>query len=297
LKIKLKPYVHKVKGAKNYALYDLLKGNFYTIIPDGDVEQLKMALKEAGLTFETDGIVPFKINIGMTQEKNSIKIRELQIRINGRIEDNCWNRNKLNKNIRIIQTETLAALKEKISHVHVQNLHIEAESYDQEKIEYILEGFPYKQALLIVEEGLKKEEHDQIKKICNIRKTGVTFLTDGKKDLKTLKVEIFDFFYNQHFNPCLGQQLAVDCGGEIKPCLWWHEILGDIKKDNIISMINIGIFDKYWECSKDKINVCKDCELRYACLDCRLSHHDGEDNFTEKPTYCSYNPYVGNIGL
>ncbi|HLP48287.1 MAG TPA: hypothetical protein VK469_20255 [Candidatus Kapabacteria bacterium] len=34
-KIKLKPYVHKIKGSKNYALYDLLKGNSYTIKPAG----------------------------------------------------------------------------------------------------------------------------------------------------------------------------------------------------------------------------------------------------------------------
>ena len=48
-KTKLKPYVYKVKGAKNYALYDLLKDNFYAITPDGDIEELKQSLKNDGV--------------------------------------------------------------------------------------------------------------------------------------------------------------------------------------------------------------------------------------------------------
>ncbi len=257
-KTKLKPYVHKIKGAKNYALYDLLKGNFYTIIPEGDVEALKNALKEAGLTFETEGIVPFKTEIDMKAEKEIIQIRELQIRLNGRAEDNCRNRKKIDEEKRFITMDTLVILKEKLSRIPVKTIHIEAESHDREKIGYILKEYPYKEAMVVVGEGSSKEDQAYLKKICDNRDTAVTFLIDGKKDMKGLEVEIYDFFYSRHFNPCLGQKVAVDCGGEIKPCLWWKNSLGMIGKDNIRDMINMEIFDRYWKLTRDKIDVCKD---------------------------------------
>jgi len=41
--------------------------------------------------------------------------------------------------------------------------------------------------------------------------------------------------------------------------------------------------------NKDKIDVCKDCEYRYACLDCRCFRMN-EDIYS-KPKKCKYNPY------
>lgn len=265
-------------------------------MPEGDVEQLKTALKEAGLTFETKGIVPFKASIDFSEEKEYIRIRELQIRINGRAENNCWSRKKQSKEKRFISKETLILIIEQLEHIPVKRLHIEAESNDQEQMDFILSKCPYKEVLLFVQEGLSKQEQEYLKKICRNRNATVTFLTNGKKNMKDLKIEIYDFFYNQHFNPCLGQQVAVDCGGEIKPCLWWDTSLGTIGENNLIDMINTEALDEYWKLTKDKINVCKNCELRYFCPDCRMSHSTsiGTDFLKEKPAYCTYDPYSGD---
>jgi radical SAM protein with 4Fe4S-binding SPASM domain len=293
-KTKLKPYVHKIKGAKNHALYDLLKGNFYTLSPGGDAEQLKDALKEAGLTFETGGVVPFKTTIDMKHEKESITIMTLQVRLNGGNEDNCWNRKKIDKKKRVIKKETLLLLREQLNHIPVKTFHIEAETNDRKKIEYILTDFPFTEARVIVQKDLNKSDRDRMREICENRNAIVTFMDNGRENMQELKVEIYSFFYNQHFNPCLGKQVAVDCRGEIKPCLWWKDTLGNIGENDLKDMINAGVFDKYWELTKDKIDVCKDCELRCACMDCRINPSAEKDFLTTgKPVYCSYNPYIG----
>lgn len=56
-------------------------------------------------------------------------------------------------------------------------------------------------------------------------------------------------------------------------------------------------FKKYWNLTKDQIEVCKDCEFRYICTDCRAyterSHTNKEGLDISKPLKCGYNPYTG----
>ncbi|MCP5054076.1 MAG: hypothetical protein GY940_43305 [bacterium] len=94
-KERLKPYVHKVKGAVNYALYDIMNGRFFHLEPEGDVQTLRESLKNAGLIFETEGEVPCKIEFDIPMDTKNIRIRELQIKLNGSKEDTCWQRNTL----------------------------------------------------------------------------------------------------------------------------------------------------------------------------------------------------------
>jgi radical SAM protein with 4Fe4S-binding SPASM domain len=108
-----------------------------------------------------------------------------------------------------------------------------------------------------------------------------------------IKAEIFRFFFTRHFNPCLGNNAAVDTGGEIKCCLWSDEILGNIETDGLKDMIIRGKFDFYWEFSKSKIESCKDCELRHACDDCRIYALKQSGRMDATPAYCDYDPYKG----
>ena len=270
-KTKLKPYVQKVKGAKNYALYDLYKNDLYAITPGGDIEELKLNLKDAGLTFETSGIVPFKTVIDLNNEKDTVYIRELQIRLNGRDEDNCLNRKKVSEERGFISDKTLCHLKNEIKNILIKKISLEAETEEPAKIEFILNDFPFEEIVIFVESGINIQKQEQYRKICGHRNKRINILTDGKKNLKELKVDIYAFFYNQHFNPCLGHQIAVDCRGGIKPCLWSKIVLGKIGQSKILDMIISGAFDVYWKLTKDKIEICKECEFRYACPDCRES--------------------------
>lgn len=40
---------------------------------------------------------------------------------------------------------------------------------------------------------------------------------------------------------------------------------------------------------KDNIKICNQCEFRYCCFDCRPDSIN--EDYTEKPWYCTYNPY------
>jgi radical SAM protein with 4Fe4S-binding SPASM domain len=193
----------------------------------------------------------------------------------------------------------LHRLKKQLKYIPVNHLHIEAEIQEHEKISFVLNDFQYEEVLLHIEDEVNQDQLENYKKICVNRDKNFTFSRDGRKKINDLNVEIFDFFYNQHFNPCLGQQVSVDCDGEIKTCLWARDVLGNIFKDNLMDMIMSESFDYYWELTKDKIEICKDCEFRYACLDCRVSGTtaDGNYSITGKPSYCNYNPYTGEYEL
>ena len=49
-------------------------------------------------------------------------------------------------------------------------------------------------------------------------------------------------------------------------------------------------FKKSWSINKDQIEVCKDCEFRYICTDCRVFLQDS-NNIYSKPLKCGYSPY------
>ena len=47
--------------------------------------------------------------------------------------------------------------------------------------------------------------------------------------------------------------------------------------------------ERYWNITKKEVEVCKDCEFRYNCLDCRAHTKNG---LFGKPITCKYNPFI-----
>lgn len=292
LKTRLKPHVHKVKGIKNYGLYDILNGNFYTLTPDGDVETLKHSLKELGLTFETAGTVPFPITLSMSKERDGIELHQVQIRLNGFREADCQERQRIDGEKRFMSMPCLTQIIQELSDIPVGTLKIEADTIEPEKIVLLLQNAPYQKAALVSQEKVSLNFETQLQEICKTLNTELVFLTpgQGERNIKELQVSAYDFFYRQSYNPCFGHQVAVDCGGEIKPCLWWAETLGFIGRDNLKKMIIAGTFNDYWEWTKDRIPVCQDCERRLACNDCRVNviPTKGDPSVAGKPAFCDY---------
>jgi len=59
---------------------------------------------------------------------------------------------------------------------------------------------------------------------------------------------------------------------------------------------NPGIIDeieKYWYLTKDKVDKCKICELRYSCPDCREIAYESSGNLYASNPNCLYNPETG----
>jgi radical SAM protein with 4Fe4S-binding SPASM domain len=291
-KDRLKPYVYKVEGPVNFAFYDMLNGKFFHFSPEGSVAELREILLEKSLIFETEGVVPDKIiRGGMWEVQNNIHLRILQIRLNGRGEDYCWSRNKKEAARKYMKPETLNQLALKCRHIPIDTIRLEMETEEPEHIKYVLNRFKFNRLELYIENSLTEKQLKHYSTICadkNIK------LDPGHiKNIKKWKVEIFNFFYSKSHNPCLGHQIAIDTDGTIKCCLWSDDILGDIRSSYLKDMIIEGVFDKYWLLDKNKIDSCKDCELRHACDDCRVHAINETSNIRSKPSYCNYNPYTG----
>lgn len=99
------------------------------------------------------------------------------------------------------------------------------------------------------------------------------------------------------YNSCLYKKISIDVNGEIKNCPSMPYSYGNIKETTLEEALNKEGFKKYWNITKDEVEVCKDCEFRYICTDCRAyterNHIDKEGLDLSKPLKCGYDPYTG----
>lgn len=106
-------------------------------------------------------------------------------------------------------------------------------------------------------------------------------------------------FESMAYNSCLNCKLSIDSNGNIKNCPSMKKSFGKINDKSLDEVIEEDSFKKYWNISKDSIEVCKDCEFRYICTDCRVyterNHMDGNGFDFSKPLKCSYDPYTGDF--
>lgn len=94
------------------------------------------------------------------------------------------------------------------------------------------------------------------------------------------------------FNSCLNGKISVDKYGEIKNCPSMAVSFGNINNTTLRNALLNQYFTKYWKVNKDQIEVCKDCEFRYICTDCRAYITNPEKD-KSKPLKCGYDPYIG----
>lgn len=99
------------------------------------------------------------------------------------------------------------------------------------------------------------------------------------------------FTESHHHNSCLNRKISIDTEGNIKNCPSMKESYGNIRDTTLMEALEKPGFKKYWNITKDQVSVCKDCEFRYICTDCRAYLEDPEDIYS-KPLKCGYNPYT-----
>lgn len=99
------------------------------------------------------------------------------------------------------------------------------------------------------------------------------------------------YIESQSFNSCLNRKVSIDIDGSIKNCPSFNQSYGNIRDTQLSTVLAKAGFKKLWGIHKDQIEVCKDCEFRYICSDCRSFTEDGE--LYGKPQKCNYNPYKG----
>ena len=104
-------------------------------------------------------------------------------------------------------------------------------------------------------------------------------------------INIKTFTEAQQHNTCLNRKISIDTEGYIRNCPSMPEHYGNIKDTTLQEALQHPDFKKYWFVNKDQISVCKDCEFRYICTDCRAYRENPEDVYS-KPLKCGYNPYT-----
>ena len=109
--------------------------------------------------------------------------------------------------------------------------------------------------------------------------------------IKYFSTNIEMYNESQHYNTCLNRKICIDVNGEIKNCPSMSKSYGNIKETTIEEAINKQGFKDLWNVKKDDINVCKDCEFRHMCTDCRAFIKDSK-NIYSQPLKCTYNPYI-----
>lgn len=109
------------------------------------------------------------------------------------------------------------------------------------------------------------------------------------KDLTFGELNMHNLLKNH--NGCLYKKLTIDSYGNIKNCPSIKTHFGHHSKVNIKNFLSDKKFKFLGSIKKDEIEICKDCEFRYNCTDCRAYTEDPE-NLYSKPLKCGYSPYT-----
>ena len=80
----------------------------------------------------------------------------------------------------------------------------------------------------------------------------------------------------------------------IKNCPALKTGYGQIGKDKVKKIVRDAQFMEIWKIKKNDIDVCKSCEFRFICTDCR-AFHQSDVNYL-KPAKCTYDPEIGEWG-
>jgi radical SAM protein with 4Fe4S-binding SPASM domain len=221
-------------------------------------------------------------------------LRELQIRITGSCNETCSDCGKIcscYKGGGKLSEKLFTALFEQIKGVTIEHVLITGGNPTArfDALVNIKKNISASKFSILFQGNLNSEVNEQLNKL------GIECVApiDRQAEIfeENIKVDPFAFFYNQSFNACWGNKIAIDWDGAVRPCLWSEDILGNISNSNIRDMIVSGDFDKYWELTKDNTDTCKDCEYRYACADCRVLALKKTGLLSAKHPSCRYDPF------
>ena len=105
-------------------------------------------------------------------------------------------------------------------------------------------------------------------------------------------IDIKNFSKSKNVNNCLKDKLFISRNGTIKNCPSLHHEIGHINNILIEDLYTVIEADPVRNITKDSIEICKDCEYRYICTDCR-AYLEKPSNPLSKPLKCGYDPYKG----
>ncbi len=114
------------------------------------------------------------------------------------------------------------------------------------------------------------------------------------KKFSKCSLDMFRKMKNGH--NCFSSKICITANGEVIPCIMERRIIfGNAFKSDLESIIELEKNKQIRNLSKDFIEICRDCEYRYGCFDCKPKSKKPlmADDFFAKPQECSYDPYLG----
>lgn len=91
-------------------------------------------------------------------------------------------------------------------------------------------------------------------------------------------------------NSCLNRKISVDRHGHIRNCPSMARSFGKATEVPLAAALESPGFRDLWSVTKDQVDVCRDCEFRYICTDCRAYVQESGAGHG-KPARCAYDPY------
>ena len=138
--------------------------------------------------------------------------------------------------------------------------------------------------------------HDEIITLTNIRGNIVyyskpVYYTECYINQQSFVVNMPLYTESLHYNTFYNRKLSIDKHGNIKNYLTQKQSFGNIFSARIEEIIQKKSFRKVWKIKKDFIDVCKDCEFRYMCVDSRFPIQRCKNSYYHTQE-CPYNPYI-----
>jgi radical SAM protein with 4Fe4S-binding SPASM domain len=122
----------------------------------------------------------------------------------------------------------------------------------------------------------------------------------GKKHMQTkpaFMISREDYERNRWWNSCWVGKAAVTAQGDVLPCVFARsQVVGNVRNQTLTEIVKSKAMVNLWSLTNDQIEVCKDCEYRYVCEDCRPWASEFTGNLHAKSPKCKYNPYSGEWG-
>jgi len=146
--------------------------------------------------------------------------------------------------------------------------------------------------------GFSESRFDVVREIGSGSET--TLMPDDPKVLaeKWMTTPVFSasreaYEHNLQWNPCWAGKLTITNTGDVIPCIMGRtEVVGNIKLQSLREILESPRLSSLWGLTKDQIDVCRDCEYRYVCGDCRPLAIAKGDLHGSMPR-CTYDPAKG----
>jgi radical SAM protein with 4Fe4S-binding SPASM domain len=155
---------------------------------------------------------------------------------------------------------------------------------------------------LIVDLGVKYHKHDIIRAVFG--GTQNAHAPDKPEVLKQAQFSEPSFYCskerfdrNVSHNSCWYGKIAITETGDVLPCVFERNIkYGNVLRDTLGEVLNSAALRENWFRCFDSIEVCKNCEFRFACKDCRPLGISRSGDINGKNPRCLYDPATGIWG-